>query len=49
MNVKDVFIRTIEQAAWITGTYLDDLTDGDLLIRPVPGMNHVAWQLGHLI
>lgn len=49
MTVKDVFIRTIEQATWITGTYLNDLTDADLLIRPVPGMNHVAWQLGHLI
>lgn len=49
MTVKDVFIRTIEQAAWITGTYLNDLTDAELLIRPVPGMNHVAWQLGHLV
>jgi hypothetical protein len=29
--------------------YLNDLTDADLLVRPVPGANHIAWQLGHLI
>ncbi len=25
------------------------LSDADLLIRPVPGQNHIAWQIGHLI
>lgn len=29
--------------------FLSDLSDADLLIRPVPGANHIAWQLGHLI
>src|SRR4051794_12554190 len=29
--------------------YLSDLSDADLLVRPVPGANHIAWQLGHLI
>ncbi len=29
--------------------YLGDLTDADILVRPVPGTNHIAWQLGHLI
>jgi DinB superfamily len=29
--------------------YLKDLTDADLMKRPVPGSNHIAWQLGHLI
>jgi hypothetical protein len=28
--------------------YLGDLSDADLLVRPVPGANHIAWQLGHL-
>lgn len=49
MTVKEVLIHTIEQAAWITRMYLNDLSDADLLIRPVPSMNHVAWQLGHLV
>ncbi|MDC0934694.1 DinB family protein [Pirellulales bacterium] len=29
--------------------YLADLTDADLMRRPVPNANHIAWQLGHLI
>ena len=33
----------------ITDAYLGDLTDADLLVRAVPGTNHIAWQLGHLI
>jgi hypothetical protein len=28
---------------------LADLSDADILVRPVPGANHIAWQLGHLI
>ena len=30
-------------------TYMSDLSDADLLRRPGPGCNHLAWQLGHLI
>ena len=29
--------------------YLADLSDADMLVRPVPNANHIAWQLGHLI
>jgi hypothetical protein len=29
--------------------YVEDLSDSDLLVRSVPGVNHIAWQLGHLI
>ena len=28
---------------------LEDFSDADLLVRPCPGANHAAWQLGHLI
>jgi hypothetical protein len=28
---------------------VSDLSDADLLVRPVPQANHIAWQLGHLI
>ena len=28
---------------------VSDLSDADLLLRPVPQANHLAWQLGHLI
>lgn len=49
MTAKDVFAMTIDTAHWITTTYLEDLSDADLIGRPLPGMNPVAWQLGHLI
>lgn len=48
-TAKSVIRETIETAYMITSTYLSDLSDADLLVRPVPAMNHVAWQLGHII
>jgi hypothetical protein len=36
-------------AFYLANSYLDDLTDADLLVRPIPGTNHIAWQLGHAI
>jgi hypothetical protein len=29
--------------------FLSDLADADLLVRAVPGSNHIAWQMAHLI
>lgn len=28
---------------------LADFTEEEMLVRPVPGANHAAWQLGHLL
>ncbi len=33
----------------VVGKYLEDLSDEDILVRPLATMNHIAWQLGHLI
>src|ERR1043165_2942890 len=30
-------------------TYLKDFSDADMLVRPVPGANHAAWQIGNVI
>jgi hypothetical protein len=49
MNAKDVTRYSLDQSQHIMDAYLGDLDDADLLIRPVEGMNHIAWQLGHLI
>ena len=49
MNAHDAFRDALKGADSITLAYLDDLSDADLLVRPVPGANHIAWQLGHLI
>lgn len=49
MNAKDVILRVYATAERVIDAYLNDLSDEDLLVRPVAGQNHVAWQLGHLI
>lgn len=33
----------------MTQNTLADLSDADLMTRPVPGANHAIWQLGHLL
>ena len=49
MNAQEVILATYASADRVVNAYLADLSDGDLLIRPVSGQNHIAWQLGHLI
>ncbi|HVX13142.1 MAG TPA: DinB family protein [Pirellulales bacterium] len=49
MNAHGAFHDALKGADFITTTYLNDLNDADLLVRPVPNANHIAWQLGHLI
>jgi hypothetical protein len=49
MQAKDVIRQVVEGSHMITGMYVADLNDADLLVRAVPGSNHIAWQLGHMI
>lgn len=49
MNAKDAIRNTIDMSAMTIDSYLKDLSDADLLVRAVEGMNHMAWQIGHLI
>lgn len=49
MNYKDAVKQNLALANDVVLAYLDDLSDDNLLLRPLPGMNHIAWQLGHLI
>lgn len=49
MNAHAVLRGALASADSISTSYLNDLSDADLLVRPVPGANHIAWQLGHLI
>ena len=49
MTAKDVILRSYGLGETILKAYLAELTAADLLIRPVPGQNHIAWQVGHLI
>ncbi len=49
MTPKDVFQQSVESSHAFLRAELGDLSDADLLVRPVPGANHIAWQLGHMI
>jgi hypothetical protein len=49
MTAKNILRHSVEMAHMLTNAYVGDLTDADLLVRSVPGSNHVAWQMGHLI
>jgi hypothetical protein len=49
MNAKDAIRTTLTSTQHLVGWYVSDLSDADLLVRPVPEANHIAWQLGHLI
>ena len=44
-----VIKQALDMAIFCVNSYLQDLTDEDLMIRPVENANHMAWQLGHLI
>ncbi|MFA6046820.1 MAG: DinB family protein [Phycisphaerales bacterium] len=49
MNPKDVIRQVIEGSDMILRAYVSDLGERDLMVRSVPGTNHIAWQLGHMI
>jgi hypothetical protein len=49
MNAKDAIKTALDANHFILTSVLADLSDADLLVRPVPGANHIAWQLGHLV
>jgi len=49
MTAKDAIKLALDNNHSMFIMFLADLGDADLLVRPVPGANHIAWQVGHLI
>lgn len=49
MNAKDAARTTMNTADFMVESYLSDITEQEMLVRPAAGANHLAWQLGHLI
>ncbi|QGJ68357.1 Hypothetical protein PBC10988_0160 [Planctomycetales bacterium 10988] len=49
MSIAAQLLESFQLTEMIVKMYLEDLTDKDLLVRPVEKANHIAWQLGHLI
>jgi hypothetical protein len=49
MNFKDAIRSSLTAADFLTYGYLDDITSAEMLVRPLPDANHIAWALGHVI
>ena len=49
MNARDLLKHNVTFSHEITKAYLSDVSEDEMLVRAVPGSNHFAWQLGHLI
>ena len=50
MSAAKVLLRqAIERSHGMIRMYVEDLSDADLFVRSVPGSNHMAWQLGHVV
>lgn len=49
MDANEVLRTTMSLSSMVLTSYLKDLSDAELMHRPAPGCNHLAWQLGHLI
>ena len=49
MTATDAIKNALESTSWLFTNALTDFSDADLLVRPVPGANHTAWQIGHII
>ncbi len=49
MNTTAAITTVLKTSHNLLNMTLSDLSDADLLVRPVPNANHIAWQLGHLI
>lgn len=49
MSIAAHIKSELQLPASVIQGYLQDLSDEDLMRRPVENANHIAWQLGHLI
>lgn len=49
MTTKDAIKANLALSRQILTLFMADLSDADLLVRPVPSANCIAWQLGHVI
>ena len=49
MTGRDAIKAALEASKGNLEWYVSDFSDADLLVRPVPGANHAAWQIGNVI
>ncbi len=48
-TAKDMIRNTCEMANFVMTAYLEDLPEEAYFETPAPGLNPIAWQVGHLI
>ena len=46
MDAKDAIRSSANLSSMVLKTYISDLEDADLMLRPGEGCNHLSWQLG---
>jgi uncharacterized damage-inducible protein DinB len=49
MNTKELINNALKVSLGLMKTYLKDLSDAEIMLRPAKNTNHIAWQLGHII
>lgn len=49
MKAQEVLKTNHDMSTMVLKSYISDLSDAELMSRPGPGCNHIAYQLGHLI
>jgi len=49
MSIAEQIKHELTMPTFVVQSYLQDLSDEQLLLRPHEKANHIAWQLGHLI
>ena len=49
MNSQQAIAANLDMSEMVCTSYINDLSDDELMHRPHPQCNHLKWQLGHLI
>jgi hypothetical protein len=49
VTINDFFASSMRGSLEMLKMHLNDMTDAELMQRPVPGANTANWQIGHLI
>src|SRR3954467_13225773 len=49
MTHIESIVATLKRDVEMVKMTLADLSDAEMLVRPVAGANHATWQIGHLV
>jgi hypothetical protein len=49
MTMQEFFESNLKGSLDMLKMHIADLSDADLMARPVPNANHANWQIGHML